>query len=281
MHADNVARRRAELADFLRRRRAALKPEEAGFSTTARRRTPGLRREEVAELAGISVALYTWLEQGRDVPVSARTIDAIADALRLSSGERTHVHRLVRRFSGVRRTDISPALRRMVYSLEHQPTFVLDPIWDVVVFNRAGGLVFGDWEGDDDPNMLEMLFTEPRMRELFVDWESVCESLVELFRLDFANYASDARSIDLIDGLRARSPLFAALWEKHGIREYPNDLRRLQHPLVGELLLEATTYTVIESPALRLLVFTPYDEETTKRIARLVKENAETETSPV
>jgi transcriptional regulator with XRE-family HTH domain len=267
--------RRAELADFLRTRRTALSPESAGFPSSLRRRTPGLRREEVAELANISVALYTWLEQGRDVPVSTRTIDAIADALQLEPSERSHVQRLVRPGQSELREEISPALRRVACSLRSHPLFVLDHAWDIVLHNDAAHAVFDTLDPASDAdegshNMLESVFTECRFRSLFDDWEMIAKGVIEQFRLDYAIYADDPRSQEVVENLLAASPLFRKLWEQHRVREFPEGLRELRHPVAGTLVLEPTVYAVIESPGLRVMLFTPFDAQTAERIEALV-----------
>jgi transcriptional regulator with XRE-family HTH domain len=257
---------------LLRTRRAALKPERAGLAPTVRRRTPGLRREEVAELAGISVALYTWLEQGRDVPVSARTIDAIASALQLSPGERAHAQGLVRRVRGELHEDITAALRRMVASMRTHPIFVLDHAWDIVLRNAAAISVFG---GSSEPeahdNILVRAFLEPHYRSLFVEADGVAQSLLEMFRLEYASYDGDARSRQIVALLLAQSHEFASAWEQHRVRAHPRDIRVVSHPIAGELVVEPTTYTVVESPNLRLLLYTPYDDETAGKIEELVR----------
>ncbi len=243
--------------------------------STLRRRTPGLRREEVAELANLSVALYTWLEQGRDVPVSARSIDAIADALQLSPSERMHVQRLVRPGQSELREEISPALRRLADSLRSHPLFVLDHAWDIVLHNPAAHAVFdqGDRGDEGSHNMLESVFTECRFRALFDDWEMIAKGLIEQFRLDYAIYADDPRSQAVVEKLLAESPLFASLWEQHRVREFPEGLREVRHPVAGTLTLEPTVYAVIESPGLRVMLFTPYDSRTAERIERLIAGN--------
>jgi transcriptional regulator with XRE-family HTH domain len=266
-HADP---RRAELADLLRTRRAALTPERAGLVPTARRRTPGLRREEVAELAGISVALYTWLEQGRDVPVSAKTIDAISGALQLSAGERMHAQVLVRRMTTELHEDITPALRRMVASLRTHPLFVLNHAWDIVLRNTAAKAVFGEDPQAED-NILARAFLEPKFRALFVERESVAQSLLEMFRLEYASFPNDSHSVEIVKRLTAESPEFVSAWEQHRVRSHPRDVRVITHPVAGELVLEPRTYTVIESPNLRLLLYTPYDEPSADKILSLVR----------
>ncbi len=277
-HADP---RRAELADLLRTRRAGLTPERAGLVPTARRRTPGLRREEVAELAGISVALYTWLEQGRDVPVSAKTIDAISGALQLSGGERMHAHALVRRMTNELHEDVTPALRRMVASIRTHPIFVLNHAWDVVLRNAAASAVFGRDHGDE--NILVRAYLDADFRSLFVEWESVAQSLLEMFRLEYTSFPNDIHSVEIVKRLTAESPEFVSAWEQHRVRSHPRDVRVIKHPVVGELVLEPRTYTVIESPNLRLLVYTPYDEASAEKILELVRSSeaeAEAEVKP-
>jgi transcriptional regulator with XRE-family HTH domain len=231
-----------------------------------------LRREEVAELAGISVALYTWLEQARAVPVSAKTIDLIARALQLSPGERTHAQGLVRRATGELHENITPALRRMVASMRTHPIFVLNHAWDIVLRNAAAISVFdGPTEPEAGDNILVRAFLEPHYRSLFVEAEGVAQSLLEMFRLEYASYDDDARSSEIVAQLLALSPEFASAWEQHRVRAHPQDIRVVSHPTAGELVVEPTTYTVVESPNLRLLLYTPYDDETAGKIDELVR----------
>ncbi len=276
----NFDPRRAELADFLRSRRAELTTERAGLPATPRRRTPGLRREEVAELAQISVALYTWLEQGRIVPVSAKTMDAIASALQLTPSERTHVQLLARGEDAELHEEISPALRRWVTSARSTAIFVLDHAWNVVLRSTPAIAIFG---GNPDPehkeNMLEAFFYDERVHELFSDWEAVSESLTELFRLDFARHARNPNVHALVDRLRTQSPRFAQAWEKHRVRAFPSDVRELRHSVAGTLRLEPTTYAVLESPGLRMLMYTSYDDETRTRVTELANTLRNTRTS--
>ena len=263
--------RRGELGDFLRRRRNALTPQAAGLPETKRRRTAGLRREEVAELAEISTTLYTWLEQGRDVPVSERTIDAIATALELGLDERKHLHNLARppRREELHET-LSPKLRRLVSTLDAHPAFVLDHEWNIIFRNAAARYVFGG-EGALElrVNLLEEVFTAPRFRTLFLDWKTTARALLEMFRIDFASYGGDDPPSGVVQTLLDQSPEFAALWEEHHVRSQFEDLEVLLHPHVGKLSLEASSYAVLESPGLRLLLFTPHDDETALRLTAM------------
>ena len=267
--------RRAELAAFLRARRDELTPQRVGLPIRARRRTAGLRREEVAELAGISVALYTWLEQGRDVPVSERTIDGIAEALELSDGERCHLQRLAQRRTPVARAEFTADLRRMVQALHPSPVLVLNYAWDIVVANAAARAVFAAEPAamsrdaaHSARNVLEYIFLDKRARGLFVEWNLVAQSMLETFRFEIAPYLDDARARTLVNRLHAASPAFASGWAQNRIRTHPDGLRSLAHPTLGTLLLEATLLTPNETPDFRLLMFAWADDETSAKIAR-------------
>ena len=263
--------RRAELGEFLRSRRAALTPERVGLPSGSRRRTPGLRREEVAELAQISVALYTWLEQGRDIPVSRRAMDAISTALHLSPGEHRHLHYLALQEEFELREEVSPRLRRLVLSLHRFPVFVLDHAWDVVLRNVASIRVFGGADDSDARfNMLEQVFVDDDYRRLFVDYDAILESLIAMFRLDFPAHADEPRSMALVERLRSTNEKFASIWQRYGVSEHPQGVRRLDHPVAGCISLEPSLLGVIESPGLRLMMYAPADEESARRIEGLV-----------
>ena len=264
--------RRAELGDFLRRRRAELTTEMVGLPATRRRRTPGLRREEVAELAEISTALYSWLEQGRDVPVSRRTVEAIAHALQLTPAEREHAFTLATHENGELSEEISDSLRRMVDSFQTHPVFILDHRWDVVLANTAAEVVFSyDADLQSGTNLLEAIFEEP-VKSSFVDWPSVAANLIEMFRYDYALYATEPDSLARVERLYASDPTFAEIWDEHHVRRSPNSLRKINHPKAGLLSIEPSLYAVIESPGLRVMMYTPSDEETAAKIAALVCE---------
>jgi PAS domain-containing protein len=263
--------RRAEVADLLRSRREGLSAERAGLPLRVRRRTPGLRREEVAELAGISIALYTWLEQGRDVPVSHRAIDAVATALQLSAAERTHLHRLISRESVDLREDVTPGLRDFVRALRG-PAFVLDRGWDVVLRNTEAVAVFGGSRDlEERRNLLLEIFTEPECAALFADYERVAEGVVAMFRLDYAARIDDPRTHELVVRLRATVPAFEVAWQEHHVSEHPKGVREIAHPAAGSLKLAPSIYGVAESPGLRILAFSSADPVTAKRIVRLVE----------
>ena len=261
---------RAEIGEFLRNRREALAPARVGLPPTPRRRTPGLRREEVAELAGISVAIYSWLEQGRDVAFSRRTIESIAKALQLSAGERTHLFYLAfEHHQAEPDENLSAALRRMVASLPTHPVFVLDHAWDIVLQNEAADAVFLKMT-DERVNILESIFTDTDVHVLFDDWKSSAQSMLEMFRLDYALYTEDPHVAQVVERLRTQSSYFDELWQRYGVRTHPESPREMMHPTAGRLVLEPSTYVVSEAPSMRLLLFTPYDDQTAQRVLELV-----------
>jgi transcriptional regulator with XRE-family HTH domain len=261
--------RRSELADFLRKRREALTPEAAGLPQTRRRRTPGLRREEVAEIAGISASLYAWLEQARDVPISRRTVDALADALQLESHERQHLHDLTRRETVELSEAVSPRLTKFVASLKASPALVLDHTWNIVLENAAATALYGSADApDNEPNMLRHVVLYERFRKLFCDWEGAVMIITELFRLDYGSHSDDPAMRALVDELRAASPAFEAIWQRHSVRRDLSASHVIEHDALGRIEFEPSAYGVAESPGLRLLIFTPVDEATSARIER-------------
>jgi len=267
--------RRAELGAFLRSRRENLTPERVGLPAGSRRRTPGLRREEVAELADLSVALYTWLEQGREVPVSRRAIDSIATALALTPAEHRHLHVLAQQNEIDLREDVSPGLRRMVLGFRRTPVFVLDHAWDIVLRNVAAIAVFGGDAGvDTRANMLEQIFVEDDLRTRFVEYDEVAAGLIAMFRLDFPAHSDEPRSLELVRRLRATNPKFEELWQHYNVKEHPQGVRHLDHPVAGSLALEPSLLGVVESPGLRMMLYTPADDATSEKIERLVRDYA-------
>jgi transcriptional regulator with XRE-family HTH domain len=243
----------------------------AGLPQTRRRRTPGLRREEVAELADISTALYAWLEQGRDVPVSRRTVDAIANALQLTPAEREHANMLATHESSVLNETITDSLKRMVDSFHTHPIFILNHRWDVVLSNAAANVVFTNDSTAPNVNLLEAVFAEPT-RSQFLDWREVAAALIEMFRFDYALYAKEPDALAIVERLYASDTTFAEIWDEHRVRRSPNSVRRIAHPRVGLLSLEPSLYAVVESPGLRVMMYTPCGDDTTRKIGGMVSE---------
>ncbi|MGA5822325.1 helix-turn-helix domain-containing protein [Kitasatospora sp. NPDC094028] len=241
---------RTELSEFLRSRRARLRPEDVGLpDTTTRRRVPGLRREELAQLAGVSTAYYTRLEQGHGENVSAAVLDAIARVLRLSPAEREHLLRLtkpVHRRSGrasARPQRVRPAFQQLLDAMEGVPAYVLGRRMDIIAWNRLGAALLGDFGAlpPERRNGAWLVFLDPAARDLYVDWEGKATDIVGTLRLDAGRDPDDPRLASLIGELSLKSADFRRLWAAHGIQDKGHGTKRLHHPVVGPLNLQYET----------------------------------------
>ena len=271
--------RRQELASFLRSRRERISPEQAGLPATGRRRTPGLRREEVAQLAGVGVTWYTWLEQGRDINVSEQVLAAIAGTLRLDPYERVHLYTL----AGHPEPPASRACKAipsampvMLRQLEPIPAAVINARFDLLAYNRTyermvGGL---DQLPFEDRNQLLLVFTSPRWRASTLDWEDAAARLVGRFRAGMAAHAAESSWKSLLSRLRQESPDFERLWDQHEVRAPENFTKRYLHPEVGLLTLDYTQLWFGERSEKRLTTYTPVDEDTWAKV-RLLQEKVE------
>jgi transcriptional regulator with XRE-family HTH domain len=251
---------RSEFGDFLRSRRARLRPEALGLSRGRRRRTAGLRREEVAELAGIGVDWYIRLEQGRAVTPSATTIDALARALRLSKAEHAHLRALAQ--SAGRRSFtpevVPPTIRRLVESLNH-PAYVTGRRWDVLAWNAAAAEIFAfDRLTEKDRNTLILVLTNPHARSLFGEtWAQEAKRMVAEFRATHDLWAGDPAFLELLERLRQGCPQFTTWWEAHDVRSGVAGRKLLHHPRRGKVALEYATFQSNDDAALKLVIFTP------------------------
>jgi transcriptional regulator with XRE-family HTH domain len=255
-----VDHKRREFGDFLRARRSGLTPEAVGLHRHRRRRTPGLRREEVAELAGIGVDWYIRLEQGRAVTPSVGTIDALARALRLTELERQHLRALAG--AGGHRpfqTEAAPpALLRLLASLT-QPAYVTGRRRDLVAWNAAADEVFGFGElAAADRNILVSMLTLPQSRALFGDgWAAEAQRMVAQFRATHDLWADDPAFVTLLRRLREGCPEFDAWWERHDVRGPVSGIKTLRHPTRGVIAFEHASFQVNDDPGLKLVIYTP------------------------
>ncbi|MFH8294779.1 helix-turn-helix domain-containing protein [Streptomyces sp. NPDC018059] len=240
---------RAELSEFLRSRRARLQPQDVGLTGFGRhRRVPGLRREELAQLAGVSVAYYTRLEQGNGRNVSSEVLDAIARALRLTDAEHAHLTRLakpkaLKKKRAARRQHMRPALQRLLDSIDGTPAYVVGRRSDILAWNAAAAALFGDWGelAPKDRNWARICFLDARAREFFVDWEQKASDIVSYLRMDAGCYPNDTELSALVGELSVKSDEFRRLWATHDVREKGHGVKRMRHPLVGELTLAFET----------------------------------------
>ena len=255
-----IKQSRGELADFLRSRREALSPAAVGLPAGRRRRTPGLRREEVAELAGIGVDWYVRIEQGRSVTPSLTTVEALARALKLSDVDRTHLHALARggRARVHRRGVVPDNLRRIVESLD-QPAYVTDLRWDVLFWNAEADDMFAFGRvPEDERNTLASMMTRPATRRLFgAGWAKEAQRMIAQFRATYDLYAADPAFVGLVERLKAESPDFARWWRAHEVRPAAAGQKSLTHPKMGAVRLAYATFQSNDDPALKLTVYAP------------------------
>ncbi|WP_334067996.1 helix-turn-helix transcriptional regulator [Burkholderia cepacia] len=253
---------RTPFGDFLRSRRKKLRPDAVGLHGGPRRRTPGLRREEVAELAGIGVDWYVRLEQGRDVSPSDATLDALARALRLDKAEAAHLRTLARR-DGARAfvpERVPPAIARLVAYLQ-QPAYVTGRRWDILAWNAAAAELLGfDRLAEADRNILVYMFVEPHARALFAaSWADEARRMIALFRANHDLYASEPAFVALVERLRAGSVEFAQWWDEHDVRSGVSGEKVLVHAQRGAQRYEYATFQANDDPALKLAIYTPMD----------------------
>ncbi|MFC9932018.1 helix-turn-helix domain-containing protein [Streptomyces sp. NPDC127190] len=255
--------RRAELSEFLRSRRARLKPEDVGLPDFGRhRRVPGLRREELAQLAGVSVAYYTRLEQGNGRNVSAEVLDAIARALRLTDAEHAHLTHLAKpkahkKKPAARRQQVRTSLRQLLDSLDGVPAYIVGRRSEILAWNRMAAAVFGDW-GElppDERNWARLVFLRPEYRELFVDWEQKAIDIVCALRMHAGCYPDDPRLAALVGELSVKSEEFRRLWATHDVKEKSHGLKRLHHPLVGDLSLNFESFRLSDDADQSLVTY--------------------------
>ncbi|MFI9648613.1 helix-turn-helix domain-containing protein [Streptomyces sp. NPDC052040] len=242
--------RRAELSEFLRTRRARLKPEDVGLTPFGRhRRVPGLRREELAQLAGVSVAYYTRLEQGNGRNVSAEVLDAIARALRLTDAEHAHLTHLAKpkahkKKPSARTQHVRASLRQLLDSFEGVPAYLVGRRSEILAWNRMAAAVFGDWAQLPPPerNWARMVFLRPEYQDLFVDREQKAIDIVCQLRYEAGCHPDDPRLSALVGELSVKSEEFRRLWATHDVKEKSHGLKLMRHPLVGELALQFESF---------------------------------------
>lgn len=266
------------LGGFLRDRRARLPP---GPDVRTRRRTPGLRREEVAARAGVSVVWYTWLEQGRGGPPSVEVLERLARALELDDTGREVLFLLAQqRPPPVRMTPaspVTPALRRVLEALRASPALVKTTTWDIVAWNTAALAVLANYEEapPEDLNLLRRLFGPKVDRGALPDWERDARAAVALFRVDVARAGDAAEAVALAAELQATSPDFRRIWAENEMRGEWIGTKRLRHPIAGPLTLECSAFSVAGADGLTMVVFTPVTTADEMAIERLLATGAQ------
>ena len=269
--------RHHELAEFLRSRRARVSPEQVGLPGGGRRRTPGLRRGEVAVLAGVSPEWYTWLEQGRDIHVSVQLLESLARVLQLDASERAHLFLLALRQPPPVETfsapTISSALQQFLDQLETTPACVFDVRLNVVAWNAAYRAVFGDYAtmSERERNMIWRIFTSPLIDRGSEEWERLARVYLAQFRAGYGRFIKDPWWAKQISELSRISPEFRELWARHDVLNVVEGCKSIDRPLVGKLIFDFLWFQTPDSSDLRLVTLTPRSNSgTAERIERLL-----------
>lgn len=253
-------RTRQELADFLRMKREKLSPQAVGLPSGTRRRTPGLRREEVAALAGVGLTWYTWLEQGREINASVEFLEDLARVLKLDATERYHLFLLAHQrppvVAGHQWCQVTPLVRRLLDDLTLRPAYVMNLSWDIIAWNPAADRLFAIAERQPQQrNMLWMLFADPELNQRLMGWQEQAPQILASFRRDYARAPQDATMLQRIQALSDVSPQFRQLWQQHDIHGRCQGQRTFLVAGAGEVTFEHASFIVDEENHLRLVMY--------------------------
>ena len=268
------ATQRAQLSEFLKNCRARLQPAAVGLPQATRRRTPGLRREDVAAMAGLSATWYTWLEQGRDVRASDRILESLSRTLRLSPEERDYLFSLAQSrpapLQPSQAQEVPETVKRTLDAL-NVPAEVINPRWDVVYWNPMVKRCFRDYDAlpPERRNLMRILMTSPEYQEDPVEYGAMARRIIAKLRVDYSQAAGDPSFDALIEELNEVSPMFRELWRSPEIRSRSEGVHLLKHPQLGGITFEHTSYVVEGVPSLRVVIFSPHDPESAAKIAQL------------
>lgn len=284
----NDDHRLSALSEFLTAHRARLHPQSVGLPAGGRRRTPGLRREEVAQIAGVSTTWYTWLEQGRDIRMSAQVLDRIAYALQLNEEERKYMFALAFEQPASapveeRAAGLSPALDIILGELRYCPTIVSDRRCDIVGWNNAAAAVFMDFAHvpAEERNLIWLLFTRKELRALAVNWEDFVRGFLAIFRYYYGKYVGDAWYGDFIERLSGQNGEFRKLWDINDVSSAPEVFIEFRHAKAGKMLFDLTSMQVQERADLRCSVYTPsIGSDTETKMKRLMSRLGEASAAP-
>lgn len=270
------------LSQFLKAQRAKLTPESVGLPEGSRRRTPGLRREEVAQLAGVSHTWYTWLEQGRDIKVSSSVLDNVAMALQLTADERKYLFSLALEttpgisFLKEELPEISPALRIILQELTYCPTMISDRRCQIVGWNDAASHVFLDFEQipPEQRNLISLLFTRKEFQRLAVNWEQFVSGYLAIFRAYYGQYVEDEWYEEFLKEMRETHPEFNRLWDQSKVSTAPEVLLEFRHAKARKMLFQLTSLQVHGGTDLRCSIYTPAPDTSTKaKLKKLMQDD--------
>lgn len=259
---DNEKQRYRELGDFLKSRRAKILPSQVGLPEGIRRRTPGLRREEVALLSGIGLTWYTWIEQGRPIQISSQILESLARTLMLDKHETKHLYTLAQHTPPVGfpicNDTVNPMLQHVLDNLEFSPATILDARFNVISWNKAAAKILFDYGkiNASKRNLLRIMFTNEEYKKTIADWEFTAQEMIACFRTIYANFVGNPWIEDFINELRSESKEFDSWWSMHDVKKDEGVLKTINHPVLGQLKFEFTSYVVISDSNLKLSVLT-------------------------
>jgi len=262
---ENISRYK-ELGDFLKTRRAKISPLIVGLPEGSRRRTPGLRREEVAALAGIGITWYTWLEQGRQIQVSAQVLESLARVLMLNDEETHHLYILANQTppKGIpsHHQKISPMLQRVLDNFSYSPATILDSRWNIIAWNKAAKVSLMDFDNVsiENRNILWLTFTDPNYMKIYDNWELHAQEQIALFRAGCSKFIDDPWITQFVQTLKRESKEFDRWWSKHDVKTEKEYYKILNHPIVGKLTFEHTCFFVADNMNLKLFINSPVAE---------------------
>ncbi|MFE1942683.1 MmyB family transcriptional regulator [Streptomyces massasporeus] len=277
--------RRHELAAFLRSRRERIAPEQVGLPRGRRRRTPGLRREEVAQLSAVGVTWYTWLEQARDIQVSVQVLDALARALLLDPSERAHLFRLAGAADPTPATtcpSVTPAMRTLLEQVEPFPACLQNSRYDILAHNRTYGLLLCDLDAvpPEDRNCILLSYTHAEWQSSIVHLEETQRLMAARFRATMAGHLTEPAWKMLLDRLHAESPAFRAAWDRHEVVAHRSKRKEFRNRHVGRVTVDHTDLWLTPGTGPRIVTYVPADEESRQRLDMLQAMALSRETSP-
>jgi transcriptional regulator with XRE-family HTH domain len=271
--------RRAALSRFLKSCRARVTPADVGLPEPGRRRTPGLRREDVAALSGVSVTWYTWLEQGRDVRVSTEVLERVRSTLQLSSDEREYLFELAQnRPPPLQRGDVdevTPSMLRMLHNLS-LPAYITTMRWDVVAWNDMCARVLRDYSKwpEGERNALRILFASDQYKDDPGEYEAMARRLTSKLKVDYSQFPGDPALEVLVSEMSARYPIFARFWNDAEVKARSESESRVRHAELGLIRFDHSSYMPEGRPTLRVVIFAPYDAESAEKIEKLSRKLA-------
>jgi transcriptional regulator with XRE-family HTH domain len=271
---DNSNQRYKEFGDFLKTRRANILPSQVGLPEGTRRRTPGLRREEVASLSGIGLTWYTWIEQGRPIQVSTQVLESLARTLMLDKLETIHLYTLAGQVPPTSFPSydeaVNPMLQNLLDSFEFSPALIMDARLNVIAWNKAASKLSLDYSKITlyKRNILKIMFTNEEFKETFIDWSSAAQGMIARFRTVYSKFIDDPWIEDLVNELKRESKEFDLWWSMHNVKTEDTRFKTIIHPVLGKLDFEETSLLVADNTSLRVTVFTPMAETDTKEKIR-------------